>query len=77
MKNKKDKPDEYWLITVRTQWSQNKDNYVTDTDVYDTSPFDVFLDGKKEPGVYDVHILFATPITKDQYDDYIKWEDSL
>lgn len=70
------KTKEYWLITTSEQHSQSSSKLIT-TDVYNESPFQVFFDINQNGGIYDVHIIFAQQITKEQYDDYKKWEDSL
>jgi hypothetical protein len=76
-------PKQYWLITTRNEYSHDSDNGVVETSVYDKTPFEVWLDCQKyingiQPSGYsDSQILFAQQITKEQYDVYRKWEDTL
>lgn len=78
---KQKRSKQYWLITTRDQYIHDSKLACISTNVYEHGPAKVLLDCQKcagkESGYSDTQILFAVQITKQEYDDYKKWEDSL
>lgn len=75
---------QYWLITTRSTYKHHHDKELIVTEFFDKGPFEVFLEQQKHinedrdnSDFYDIQILFAVQITKEQYDSFKKSEDEL